>query len=391
MITRTLFVENLTARQLMAIDVAEFEPNNSESQATPFQLPATEAVILRGNSTSQNDKDYFAFTAHVSGPVTVEVNSNAGAKLEVATRAGAQLFESEPKDGVNSGTFQSVAGTAYLLRLRAPDKAAAAYTVTVAAGGTVGTPSHPDDSTGGSSGGTSSGSSVAEAEPNDDAGRAIQLSLVTNEPRTLTGTASKKDRDFFVITPTSTGTVSIDTGASGIKVSIETRQGAKLFESEPNDGVTNGAFSVAAGQDFVLRVRGLRSSTTDYSIAISLTGTPEPGSGTTAAAVSPGVPIQWLDVSDDGVVSALDALLVINQLSREHQAAHDAAMLQFDLNDDSCVSPLDALLVINHLTSRSRRADDRHPEGESSQHALRSEGSDDLIETEVHRNRRKGR
>ena len=146
---RTLFVENLSPRQLMAIDIAEIEPNNTESQATVFQLSATDGVVLRGTSTSQNDKDYFAFTANASGPVKVGVSSNAGAKLEVTTRAGSQLFETEPKDGVNSGSFQTVAGTTYLLRMRAPDKAAANYAVTVSADSA----GNSGGSTGGNTGG----------------------------------------------------------------------------------------------------------------------------------------------------------------------------------------------------------------------------------------------
>lgn len=403
--TRALFVENLSPRQLMAIDVAEIEPNNSESQATSFQFSAAESVVLRGSSSSQNDKDYFAFTANASGPVTVGVNSNAGAKLEVTTRAGAQLFETEPKDGVNSGTFQTVAGTTYLLRMRAPDKAAATYAVTVS-GGAAG---NSGGNSGGSTGGGSTGntdSTVVEAEPNNDVGQAVQLSLVANEPRTMTGAASKKDRDFFIATPTSTGTVSIDTGNSGIKLSIETRQGTKLFESEPNDGVTKGSFTVAEGQALVLRARGLNSAPTNYSIAVSLSGaTNGAANGTTSGATTTGgaaavlttkaIPIQWLDTSDDGLVSPLDALLVINQLTAEHQeahsATHDAAMLQFDMNDDSLVSPIDALLVINHLNGHHRGSDDLQPEGESGRTKSPAAGHDDLTETESHRNRRRGR
>jgi hypothetical protein len=404
--TRALFVENLSPRQLMAIDVAEIEPNNSESQATSFQFSAAESVVLRGSSSSQNDKDYFAFTANASGPVTVGVNSNAGAKLEVSTRAGAQLFETEPKDGVNSGTFQTVAGTTYLLRMRSPDKAAATYAVTVSGGAAGNTGGNSGGNTGGSTGSGSTGntnSTVVEAEPNNDVSQAVQLSLVANEPRMLTGTASKKDRDFFIVTPTSAGTVSIDTGNSGIKLSIETRQGTKLFESEPNDGVTKGSFTVTESQALVLRARGLNSAPTNYSIAVSLSGTTSVATngtatttgGATAVPTTKTVPVQWLDTSDDGLVSPLDALLVINQLTTEHQeahgAAHDAAMLQFDMNDDSLVSPIDALLVINHLSGHHRGSDDLQPEGESGRTKSPAAGSDDLTETEMHRNRRRGR
>ena len=97
---RTLFVENLAPRHLMAIDVAEVEPNNLESQATRFQLPAAEAIVLRGTSASQNDKDYFAFTANTSGPIAVAVTSDAGAKLEISTQSGPDVFETEPNDVV---------------------------------------------------------------------------------------------------------------------------------------------------------------------------------------------------------------------------------------------------------------------------------------------------
>lgn len=386
--TRSLFVENLSPRQLMAIDVVELEPNNTESQATQFQFSGAETVTLHGNSTSQDDKDYFVFTANASGSVNVAVSSAAGAKLEVTTRQGAELFETEPKDGLTSGSFQSVAGTTYLLRLRAPDKSPAPYAVTLdstdASGNTGG-------ATGGSTSGDNSGPTVSELEPNDDANHAVQATLNANEPRTLTGSASKKDRDYFAITSATAGTFNVDVGNAEVKVSVETSSGKKLFESEPNDGVTKGAFSVVEGQAVVLRVRGLSSSATNYSVAVSIDATPVTNTSTTATQGARAVPIQWLDASNDGSVSPLDALLVINQLSRGHQSAHDAVMLEFDMNDDNLVSPIDALLVINHLTRHNRGADDLHAEGESVQVSLRTVGSDDVSETEIHRNRRRGR
>ncbi len=401
--SRSLSIENLISRQLMAVDIAETEPNNAESLATQFSLPTSDSVILRGNSTSQNDKDYFAFTASVSGSVSVGVNSSGGAKLEVTTRAGAQILETEPKDGVNSGTFQAVAGTTYLLRLRAPEKSAAPYEVTVTAadtsanpGGSPGSGNPGNGNPGNGNPGGVPGTNVSESEPNDSVNQATPLSLVVDEPRSLTGAATKKDRDFFVVTPSSSGTVSINTGSVGAKVSVENRQGAKLFESEPNDGVTQGTFSVTQGQSFVLRVRGLNPSPTNYSIAISLSASPasttpastKPASNTSSSAMR-SVPLQWLDASDDGVVSPLDALIVINHLSPEHQSAHDLAFMQFDMNDDSLLSPIDALIVINHLNSRGRGTDDLQAEGEANRQ--RTVGSDDLIESELHRNRRRGR
>ena len=65
-----------------------------------------------------------------------------------------------------------------------------------------------------------------------------------------------------------------------------------------------------------------------------------------------------LDVNDDGEISPLDALLVINFLSTSRGPVSDilrpSTSPQFlDTSDDQFLSPRDALLVINHLGSRA--------------------------------------
>ncbi|MCO8123065.1 dockerin type I domain-containing protein [Stieleria sp. TO1_6] len=63
------------------------------------------------------------------------------------------------------------------------------------------------------------------------------------------------------------------------------------------------------------------------------------------------------DVNDDGQVSLVDALLVIN--SMEHQDRGDSEMFT-DVNNDGKRSVLDALRIINRL-NRGRETDDRNP------------------------------
>ena len=65
------------------------------------------------------------------------------------------------------------------------------------------------------------------------------------------------------------------------------------------------------------------------------------------------------DVNRDGGVTVLDALAIINQLSRmlandrESVAGIvDQALSDYDVNRDGKVSALDALLVINHITNQ---------------------------------------
>ena len=61
------------------------------------------------------------------------------------------------------------------------------------------------------------------------------------------------------------------------------------------------------------------------------------------------------DVNDDGVISPLDALLVINRLNASRNGLNrDLGALSVfeDVNGDDLISPLDALLVINKLNSK---------------------------------------
>jgi len=64
-----------------------------------------------------------------------------------------------------------------------------------------------------------------------------------------------------------------------------------------------------------------------------------------------------LDVTLDGFVSPIDALMVINELNRAANTAVAAvaadAVLDLDVSNDGFVSPLDALLVINRLNEQA--------------------------------------
>ena len=61
-------------------------------------------------------------------------------------------------------------------------------------------------------------------------------------------------------------------------------------------------------------------------------------------------------MNNDGIVSALDALYIINQLnefgSYELPATRPSDAMWLDVNKDQWVSPADAIAVINHLNSQ---------------------------------------
>ncbi|MHB8954831.1 MAG: putative Ig domain-containing protein [Pirellulaceae bacterium] len=64
-------------------------------------------------------------------------------------------------------------------------------------------------------------------------------------------------------------------------------------------------------------------------------------------------PLNALDATGDGVVSPLDALVVINALNRRGEVDTDAGLLFLDITGDTLLSPRDALWVINYLNTSS--------------------------------------
>jgi hypothetical protein len=77
--------------------------------------------------------------------------------------------------------------------------------------------------------------------------------------------------------------------------------------------------------------------------------------------------LQPTDTNGDSLTSALDALVVINQLSRESIAEDEfaASSTLLDVNRDDRVSALDALLVINELSRRQVAESESNAEAES--------------------------
>ncbi len=116
------------------VTVNEAENNNRKSRANRIHLFAGNPVELNGTSTSDRDKDFFVFTAQASGTVNVNVQSQTGsAKLEVEDALDNDIFETQPNDGINSGSFNVVNGRTYFVRLRSVDSRSSTYLATLTA------------------------------------------------------------------------------------------------------------------------------------------------------------------------------------------------------------------------------------------------------------------
>ena len=107
-----------------------------ESTANALDLGSDGRLGLKGTSISQDDKDFFGFTVTptTSSSFSVPVQSSGfpAAKLEVEYSQGNTFFATEPKDSINSGSFQVATGSTYFIRLGSPDTRPVAYLVDLA-------------------------------------------------------------------------------------------------------------------------------------------------------------------------------------------------------------------------------------------------------------------
>lgn len=108
--------------------LTEVEGNNSKSTANRANLGAS--LQIQGSS-NKNDDDFFALRPTASGKVQLASTSGA-VKITIEDTAGNKVFESEPKNGVTSGSFTVTAGTTYYLRIRGQNAVLDPYLVDLA-------------------------------------------------------------------------------------------------------------------------------------------------------------------------------------------------------------------------------------------------------------------
>ena len=108
--------------------LAELEGNNSKATANKVDLGAS--LRIQGAS-SKSDDDFFALRATTTGTVQIATTSGS-VKFSIEDARGNKVFESEPNNGVLSGSFTAIAGTTYYLRIRGTNAALSPYLVDLA-------------------------------------------------------------------------------------------------------------------------------------------------------------------------------------------------------------------------------------------------------------------
>jgi hypothetical protein len=276
---------------------------------------------VAGAIGARQDQDFFHFRAASAGSVDLVSETTGGfnTKITVETGLGQKLLETEPNNGINSGSFSVPAGQDVFIRVRGNRNATGDYTVHLTQNDSAiasrrGT--RADDSL--NSSGDDHGSiddnatcsaddhgrrgrgrdrgrrhddgvagtallahvvgdpenAISESEPNDRKEQADAFELGADGQAQLQGIASGlRDRDFYRFTASADGTLSVSVEATAgpvPKLQVEDEFGNKMLETEPNNGLNSGGFTVTGGTTYFIRLRSPGRAAAGYLVDLAL-------------------------------------------------------------------------------------------------------------------------
>jgi hypothetical protein len=153
--------------------------------------------------------------------------------------------------------------------------------------------------------------------------------------------------------PTATHHLKVTMQGAGMGVTVD---GTPLTSYGFNSAIVDGDFgllSVGGSSSF----DSLAVRTNDPAFEIDVESEGEATLAAPSLAVDTKV---TMDVNGDGIVSPLDALVVINAINLhavESAVASDVVALHYDVSGDNVLSAVDALLVINYLNAELQALD----------------------------------
>jgi hypothetical protein len=233
---------------------------------TPVTFDANGQAQVTGTSQGERNRIFYGFTAAENGTLAVSLAPDAnGRSVEVEVRdvtLGRELLDLEPhENGAVSGTVPVFAGNSYILRLKAPSRAAVDYAVSLSIDATTAPPVAP----------------ITPPVGSPTIGSAIVFDA--NGQAQVTGT-SRFDDDprFYSFTAPADGIVdvSLAPGANGRYAELEIKDAAtrrELLELEPHERPwqTTGRVAVRNGQTYVLKLESpFERAAVDFTVNLAL-------------------------------------------------------------------------------------------------------------------------
>lgn len=291
-----------------------YESNNSIGSATPL---TGNDQTLTGGTLSQGDVDYFRLPANTSGRLTVDLQfpaANGNLDLRLLDASGNTLARSNTTNSPETLVVNIVAGSVYYVVVESPTGGiGGAYTLQIDVPAAQAAEARADSAT------TST----------DDA--PIILDVLAND-RDSDGDLS---RSRLTVATGGRGTVEV--------ISSGARPALRYTPVVGFAGIDRFTYVITDQQ-------GLTSSPTSVEVMVLDFSAPLPFQNVNSP----------LDVNADGLVTAIDALLIINLLNQRLAgplpSTINPARSMFgyvDVNGNGSLEPLDVLLVINSLNVQS--------------------------------------
>ncbi len=301
-----------------AVPADAYEGNNSTAAATAL---SGNDQTLTGGTISQGDIDYYRLVATTSGQLKVDLlfpAANGNLDLRLLDAGGATLVRSNGTTSQETILGSVIAGGTYYVVVESPTNGiGGAYTLQV---------------------------DVPAAQPAQGLIDSATTS-VDDAPLVIDVLANDRDPDGDVsraqlsIASRGRGTIEI--------VNSGARQAVRYTAVAGDSGIDRFSYLITDQQ-------GLVSSATTVEVMVLNFTAPLPFQNKTSPP----------DVNGDGLLTAIDALLVINQLNSRSSGALPTSIASaraifgfIDVNGNGSLEPLDALLIINGLNSVSVSAE----------------------------------
>lgn len=288
-----------------------YESNNSLGSATP--LTGTDQ-LLTGGTISQGDVDYFRIAAATTGLMTVDLRfplANGNLDMRLLDASGSTIVQGTSASSQEFLSINIVAGRVYYILVESP---------TVGIGGAYSL-------------------QIDVPPPQAAEGRADAATTSTNDaPITLNVLANDRDPDGDV----SRAQLAVASlGAGAIEIVSGSVPSLRYTPAVGFAGMDRFSYTLTDQQGLTSAATLVEVMVLDFAAAFPFHNSRSP-----------------LDVNADGLVTAIDALLIINQLNQRATSQLptniNSARTLFgyvDVNGNGSLEPLDVLLVVNSLNN----------------------------------------
>ena len=223
--------------------------SNTPGQATVVTASSSTA----GRLERAGDHDYFRVTLSSPGTLTVSTTGTTDTVGELQTATGTRLASNDDTVGLNFQLQQQLSAGTYYIQVRGYGNSTGAYTLVVRF--TAGPPPSRDDH------GNTPGQATVVTASSSTAGRLERAG----------------DHDYFRVTLSSPGTLTVSTtGTTDTVGELQTATGTRLASNDDTVGLNFQLQQQLSAGTYYIQVRGYGNSTGAYTLVVRFTAGPPP-------------------------------------------------------------------------------------------------------------------